>query len=205
MITISHRVIAASAGQDRIGLRRGDRQSVFVLADGAGGVTGGREAAEAVVRACLVAEDLTPDTAAHVLEAIDGDLFARGGESTAVLVAVDQEARRIVGASVGDSRAYVFLPTGERELTADQLRKPRLGSGAARAVGFAYDLPPRGWTVLIASDGLFNYAPMNAITEAVAALDLEACADACVRLPRLASGRLQDDLSIVLVRGAARA
>jgi serine/threonine protein phosphatase PrpC len=202
VLIVAHRVVDASAGQDRVAVRHGDEQTAFVLADGAGGVSGGAGGCGNGGSGRPSQRRWTRAAATRLLEAVDRDLAARGGESTGVVLVIDRDALRVVGASAGDSKAYLFPPDGLVELTADQHRKPRLGSGQARVVGFERELPALGWTLLIASDGLFDYAKWASIAAAVAGPDLEECADACIALPKLPSGRFPDDVSLVLVRPA---
>jgi len=63
---------------------------------------------------------------------IEADAFA--GETTAVVAMVSPQ--EIVGASVGDSEAWVIGSQGYQRLTQGQMRKPVLGSGAAMPVAF---------------------------------------------------------------------
>jgi hypothetical protein len=72
-----------------------------------------------------------------VLEAIDHVVFADSdaGETSALVILVQQGV--VVGASVGDSLAYVVPPVGERQLLTTQPRRgPRIGTGFAQPVGF---------------------------------------------------------------------
>jgi serine/threonine protein phosphatase PrpC len=126
--SIATRVVAGSADQDRLSHRIERDAELVVLADGAGGVSGGREAAEELIR----------------------------------------------------SAAF--------ELSESQHRKPLLGSGAARPVGFGpHYLNDR---LLVASDGLYKYVPFSRI-KALALLDpLERAIDELVAAARLPSGGL---------------
>ena len=54
--------------------------------------------------------------------------------------------------------------------------------------------------LVVASDGLWNYAPRAAIAELASGDDLDAAVRALVDLVRLPSGELQDDVAIALVR-----
>ena len=141
---------------------------LLVVADGVGGRAGGGEAAQLAVD--LVSDHQygvgsEPTAWSALLTYIDGEIAddPQAGETTLVLV--DVGPTEICGASVGDSQAYLFA-TGEPlagELTQYQQRKPFLGSGAARPMSFACDLPIGGATVLVASDGLFGYVREPAI------------------------------------------
>ena len=169
------------------------------VADGAGGTGSGGAASTRFVDFVTKCGPGSTDWF-DVLLAFDGELSARrsGGQTTGVVALVHSDGR-IIGASVGDSVAWLISPTGElADLTEHQRRKPLLGSGEALPVVF--DANPCGGRLLLATDGLVNYAPVDriralamqgSVAEAAAAL-----AD-CVRLP---SGGLQDDVAVVLVK-----
>src|SRR5579862_1626477 len=102
--------------QDRAQILDLDDRVLLIVADGAGGTSGGAEAAELAVH--HVVEH------AHDLRSAPGptwfDLFAnvdrsiaaspRGGQTTLVLAVVDD--RGVHGMSVGDSGAWLIGPTG---------------------------------------------------------------------------------------------
>lgn len=74
--------------------------------------------------------------------------------------------RNIFGASVGDSAAWLFADAGPIDFTRDQQRKPLLGSGQAPSPrGFCS--PIQSGTLVIASDGLWKYASLDAIRSRV--------------------------------------
>jgi serine/threonine protein phosphatase PrpC len=185
------RVIAGSAGQDRAAVFEPGSGLVVALADGAGGMGGGAEAATAVIEAARAA---THADWGELLVELDG--IPQSGQTTAIVLSIDD--RGIRGASVGDSAACLVRGGALVELTRGQSRKPLLFGGASPH-GFAHG-PLAGATLVVASDGLWNYAPRPAIAELAAGDDLEAAADALVDLVRLPSGELQDDVAIVLVR-----
>lgn len=81
------------------------------------------------------------------------------------------------------------------------MRKPLVGAGC-RPVAFAAPALGDG-VLLVASDGLFSYAPGAEVLRIVrAGGELAAMAKALVELVRLRSGALTDDVSVVLVREA---
>jgi hypothetical protein len=123
----------ATANQDRLACFESADGVVLVVADGAGGTGGGAMAAEAVVRAvrAAVAEERLNDWLA-VLAEVDADL-AGAGQSTAVVAELC--GSEVIGASVGDSGCCVFGATF-LDVTADQWRKPLLGSERAIPVDF---------------------------------------------------------------------
>jgi serine/threonine protein phosphatase PrpC len=135
---------------------------IVVVADGTGGAVGGAAAAEHVIAGVerAIGDGLAVAAAAAwvaTLEAIDRAIAGdpRAGETTAIALAV--VAGQVVGASCGDSRAW--LDDGERrELTGGQVCKPRLGSGAARAVGFTAAARGR---LVVATDGVWDYLTID--------------------------------------------
>ena len=177
-----------------------DSALLALVADGAGGRSNAREAAEAVARtirqgANLAALDTTSDCSRLLLRA-DEEAVKTGGESTGTFVLLSQSSVR--GASVGDSEAWVI---GEREikiLAEDQRRKPCLGTGGACPTAFCF--PALTGTLLLASDGLFKYTSAEAIADVVRHADLRLAAEKLVGLVRYKSGELPDDISIILVR-----
>jgi len=189
---------ARGAGQDRVAILEHEGGVAIVLADGAGGTGDGAAAAERVL-ACAAEGLAARRDPVEILAACDRALAADGvGLSTAVLALVD--GGRVRGASVGDSAAWLVGPDASPvELTAHQARRPLLGDGAA--IPIAFDAPLGAATLLVATDGLFTYAPRAAIVAAVArAPTLAAASSALVASARLPSGGLQDDLALALCR-----
>jgi serine/threonine protein phosphatase PrpC len=191
-------------GDDRIALLEHGDVSIVIVADGAGGLSGGAVAAERLiqfVRGALAApafEPLRAERWALLLERVDLELERdpHAGETTAVVVAVSDHG--LVGASAGDSAAWVVHPDRVDDLTAGQHRKRRLGSGTACPVTFARDR--LAGTLVVATDGLMSYAPSTRIAAAVRQVDLGRAARELIQLVRLPSGELQDDVGVVLVR-----
>jgi PPM family protein phosphatase len=104
----------------------------------------------------------------------------------------------IVGASVGDSGAWLVTPQGSADLTENQRQKPFLGTGAAIPVPFK--ARRLDGTLLLASDGLFKYADWERIAEIARETDIQQAAGHLVDLVRLRSGSLPDDVSVILCR-----
>ncbi len=168
---------------------------ILVVADGAGGTGGGGAAADAVLAAvsrCVAMRETQGWV--EVLTRLDAE--GLGGESTAVVCCVFED--RVVGASVGDSGAWLLEHDAVDDLTQAQRRKPLLGSGRAAAVPFAARLGDR--TLLLASDGLLKYTSAERIAATVVAEDLQANAVDLLDLVRLRSGALPDDVAILLAR-----
>jgi hypothetical protein len=205
LITARAPASPGACGDDRIALFEIGDMSIFVVADGAGGLSGGAVAADLlidVVRRVVSAPVFAPLRAESWVEllgradvAFDQDL--RAGETTAVVVAVSEHG--LVGASAGDSGAWVVHPEGVDDLTAAQHKKLRLGTGRARPV--SYERPSFEGTLLVTTDGLLNYASPSRIAAIARQADLGRAVRELVDLVRLPSGELQDDVGVVLARG----
>jgi serine/threonine protein phosphatase PrpC len=169
------------------------------VADGAGGTGSGGAASSRLIEFAKKRGAASTDWFDALL-AFDDELSAHrsGGQTTGVVAFVHKDGR-IVGASVGDSVAWLISPGGEfTDLTEHQRRKPLLGSGEALPVVF--DANPCSGRLLLATDGLVNYAPLDRIrTLAMQGSVAEAAAALanCVRLP---SGGLQDDVAVVVLQ-----
>jgi len=156
-------------GEDKIAIIRLSDRTVFIVADGAGGVPGGADAAESICKA--VADRCSHGRVADwpgCLARIDREMSSSGacGLAAAVVIEIADDGR-IVGASVGDCEAWMFSGDGaSRSLTARQARKPLLGDGTAQPVGFEARLG-RG-TLMMATDGLWKYMKPARIAKAAA-------------------------------------
>jgi PPM family protein phosphatase len=173
-----------------------DGRTIIVVADGAGGTGNGERAAETVVREVTSSYPaiMTAEQWGAKLREID---FRIGlGESTAVVVELRTDA--ILGASVGDSRAWIIRDGELIDLTARQIRKPLLGSGEAQPVHFSAG--PLLGTLIVATDGFCNYVKRDLLTRLVAQTDFLEIPRRCVDLVRLPSGELWDDIGIVTCR-----
>ena len=179
--------------EDRAAVFISDEFAVFALADGAGGVGGGAEAAEQVMRA---AESLFRGEfkdATEALEWVDEVLMPSGAMSTAVIALT--RGGLIEGASCGDSAAWLISETKSISLTAAQRRKPLLGDGA---IPVAFGPVPFDGRLLVCSDGLSNYADIRAIAAAAMNGAVAAAALSLVQLARLRSGIFPDDVAVIL-------
>jgi PPM family protein phosphatase len=178
---------------------------LVVVADGAGGRPGAAYTAETAVRmVCAGTAALRPwDLFAWcgLLRRVDDALAHDPAAGETTLVAAVVSPQGVVGVSAGDSGAWLIGPDGVQDLTGRQQRKPFLGTGAAVPVPFA--VPWAGGTLLAASDGLFKYAGRDRIAGVAREGDLEQAARRLVDLVRLPSGKLQDDVAVVLCRPAA--
>lgn len=182
--------------EDRLAVFAARERTVIVVADGAGGIGAGDVAARSVIRE--IETELhrinSADEWADVLRQIDCRISA--GESTAVIV--DVRPYGIAGASVGDSEAWIIHDGEIVGLTANQNRKPLLGSGAASPVSFICS--PLNGVLLVATDGFCNYVKRNQVPPMVAQSDFFAIPRHCVEMVRLPSGALWDDIGIVAAR-----
>lgn len=181
-------------GQDRALVLPCEHGVVIAVADGAGGTPGGERAAKAVVDRVAAVASHAYDWSLLLAELDHAQIGY--GQTTAVVLWVTHD--EIVGASAGDSGAWVVRPSGIEDLTRGQHTKPLIGDGAVVTQIAAG--PLAGGTLLVASDGLLRYAKRDAIVDLVRGPDLAAAAKALVELVRLPSGELPDDVTVVLCR-----
>ena len=188
-------LVLPASGQDRALALPLAAGYLVAVADGAGGTGRGAQAAQRVIAGLELAQGcVSAQEFCQLLHSLDLELAHSGGESTAVVARVEHD--RVIGASVGDSKAWLLAQT-MRDLTALQERKPLLGSGAARPVPI--EARRAGARLLLGSDGLYKYAPMQRIHCLALEGPPEMAAAALARLVRLPSGALQDDVAVVIV------
>jgi len=191
----------SGSNQDRgIVVREGVRL-VLCVADGAGGVSGGAEAAQMVVSVVSQRASLLNDANAcgSMLRQLDILLAndSAAGETTGVLASIEND--KIFGASVGDSGAWLIQAgDSHTDLTASQQRKPLLGSG--RALPTRFEAPLKGAALLLATDGLLKYAPAARIATISQIHPPEDAAKKLIELVRYRSGALPDDTTVILTR-----
>jgi serine/threonine protein phosphatase PrpC len=109
-----------------------------------------------------------------------------------------RSSQGIVGASVGDSKAWLLDNDDLNDLTKNQVRKPLLGSCEAQPVGFAH--PPSQGLLLVCTDGFCNYVRRDALLKEIYWIDFTVLARKLVEMVRLPSGGLWDDVGIVACR-----
>ena len=103
----------------------------------------------------------------------------------------------MLGASVGDSGAWMLTGKAIIDLTENQHRKPLLGSDEAMPMGFGpIELSGR---LLIATDGLFKYATESDIAQRAMGVSVNDAVERLIAGVRLRSGALQDDVGIILI------
>lgn len=197
---------SGTENQDRATSFRYEDALVVVVSDGAGGIGGGSLAAhyttdrtEQLVRASSELPD--SDAVGGILKTIDKELAPKSeaGECTAVvLVALEKS---IWGASVGDSAVWMVGIGPPQNLTSDQHRKPLLGSSEATPVAFG----PHNLfgSLVIGTDGLFNYVKPDTISTVASLETPSVAASLLIDAGRLPSGDLQDDITVVVCKWKA--
>ena len=189
------------SSEDRAEVFEREDALVVVIADGAGGVSGGAVASEALLdTARSVAQDATLDIHdvalwTDVLEEVDSALAKKmAGETTVVVVVIGPTG--LFGVSAGDSEAWIVAARSIDDLTAHQ-KRARLGSGRAAPVTF--HRPALDGVLVVGTDGLFKYAHSDTIAKALRGGDVEGAADRLAALVRLPSCGFHDDVGIVVV------
>ncbi|MGO8854582.1 MAG: protein phosphatase 2C domain-containing protein [Steroidobacteraceae bacterium] len=187
------------SGQDRAIAIPTSGGYLVALADGAGGTGNGAVAAERLIE---FVSGLTEKAAStdwfDALCTFDDELSARplSGQTTGIVAFVT--SRHIIGASIGDSSAWLISLSGQMtDLTARQRRKPLLGSGEALPVQF--EAERLGNRVLLGSDGLFKYAPLDRICTLAKRGTVAEAANALANCVRLPSGTFHDDVAVAIV------
>jgi serine/threonine protein phosphatase PrpC len=166
LIQLAQAVLAArGSGEDRVAAVRTADGFILAVADGSGGMSGAAAAAELAVR--MISEGRAPWR--EVIRRIDAAL--NGGQCALVVAAI--AGTQIAGASVGDCGAWLIGQQVEN-LTEHQVRKPLVGSGKAVPVAFEAELGAA--TLLLASDGLFDYVRREQVVAAARGADLDAAA-----------------------------
>ena len=179
--------------EDRVKVLEFDNGVVIAVADGAGGTGGGGQAAETVMRELTASASLEHDAESWCAMLRQIDCRVAVGESTCVVVA--RSPQGIVGASAGDSKAWLLENDSMIDLTANQVRKPLLGSGAAHPVGFSHPAGPG--LLLVSTDGFCNYIRRETLLKEIRWIDFPVLARKLVEMVRLPSGALWDDIGIV--------
>jgi serine/threonine protein phosphatase PrpC len=178
----------------------GPRQ-VLIIADGAGGLSGGVEAANLAVKYIRERAELLngPASCVSILQKMDQEIAQNqdAGETTCSFTVVSD--KQVFGASVGDSGVWVIGETGFKNLTENQSRKPLIGSGSARPVAFN-QTRVCGEYLLLATDGLLKYAPAERIISTCRKSVAETAVKNLIQLVRYPSGALPDDVTVILTK-----
>jgi serine/threonine protein phosphatase PrpC len=186
--------------QDRTTVLDFEQGVVIVVADGAGGSGAGGQAADTVIHEISASASLEHDGSRWCSILRQTDCRTGAGEATCVVAAVSSNG--IVGASVGDSVAWL-IDNGELiDLTRNQVRKPLLGSGRAEPVPFEHS--SLSGILLVATDGFGNYVRRDRLTKEILWIDFAVLARELVEMVRLPSGELWDDVGLVACRRRRR-
>ena len=209
MPTAGHyRIGQASCGEsseDRIVVLEAKHSCLILIADGVGGLSYGGEAAELVGEVCTAAWRESrldsPEAIVEVLQVADRRVQAEAccGETTAVVLVIRGEF--LLGASVGNSEAWMITDHGYSSLTRLQPSRPLIGSGIANPAGFQKPLAPAS-VLLVGSDGLFARVPAWMAAEVCRTSNPTDASDQLLDRVRLPSGIFADDVSIVVYRPA---
>ena len=173
-------------------------RSVFVLADGAGGVGGGAIAAEIVVQEAQSLFQQQHKSPYDALVAAEQKLALLGCMSTGVIVELSNG--QLTGASCGDSVAWLICQDRVLELSSGQFRKPLLGDGG---MPVSFGPVPFVGRLLLSSDGLVNYVRSDAVIRAATHSEIPDAAKALAELPRLKSGAFPDDVAVLLAEATS--
>lgn len=174
---------------------------VAVVCDGAGNA---EQAAKRVlklfqlwVREVTSEEILAPDTWVKWLKMLDSSLLG-GSESTFVAAAVCND--QVVGASAGDSRAYLLGAGGGCRILTASSNKARLGSGEIMPFTFSLTLKHKDMLLLM-SDGAWTPLGSTLIDKTARKAALEHFSEVPTALLNAASktGRW-DDMTVVALR-----
>jgi serine/threonine protein phosphatase PrpC len=174
---------------------------VVAVADGAGGISGGAQAAAMAIDLIRQNASTLRDAASCVAllrkmdQAITEDAVA--GETTCALAVVSDS--QVYGTSVGDSGVWVIGQHDIGDLTQAQSRKPFLGSGSALPIPFDHS-PKPGELLLLATDGLLKYTSRERIATVCRSHSLSDAPKKLVELVRYPSGALPDDVTVILAR-----
>jgi serine/threonine protein phosphatase PrpC len=194
-----------TSSEDAVEVIERDGTLVVALADGAGGLRGGATASQAFVDAVRssVSDPSFPIEETHawgvLFRAVDATLAKNMvGETTGVVVVVTPT--RVLGVSTGDSEAWVVSRDGVDDLTVGQHTRRRLGCGHVSPA--AFERHPLDGVLLVASDGLFRHAASEVIARIVRESTLGVAGERLVELVRLRSGKLADDVAIILAQPA---
>jgi serine/threonine protein phosphatase PrpC len=190
-----------TASGDRAAVVVGPGGTFAVVADGVGGRAGGGAAADAVMQAMRELAEQNPmkwDRIRWMAE-LDRQMGECGtvGETTAVVAQLT--AVGPLGVAVGDSVAWWVRDDDWGSLTDAAVWKPWVGTGGAVPVPFGKPLQYVG-TLLLATDGLVKYTSAERIVGVVRTTPFDDLPQTLIELVRPPSGRLPDDVAVIVAR-----
>lgn len=179
------------------------------VADGQGGRSGGRRAADLACQTALDKVAMLPlsrlkDRRSWVglLRELDEAVSHDESAGLTTFVGLCLVGDSVVGASCGDSAALFVTGKGIVELTKNQHKNPPIGSGAARPESFEMSCDVTG-RLLVMTDGVWKYVGWPVLIEMVQRERGDALIAELQQAARLpGSGRFQDDFTVVLLEGA---
>ena len=176
------------------------------MADGQGGRSGGRVAAELASTTALELINRQPVTAlsqistwTQMLHDVDRAVAndVKAGFTTFVGIGIVEG--NIMGVSSGDSAAWLANKRSVIQLTVDQHKNPPVGSGMAIAIPFKSEFNEAS-KLIVMTDGVWKYVGLEKIVDVIqqeSGDDLLEKLQAAARLR--GSGRFQDDFTVVLM------
>lgn len=189
-------------GADRIKILEKEDYTALLLADGAGGMSGAQEAAEYIIQSLekqyegmskVPHIDTLEPNLRNLDRALQREQYA--GNTTCVLIFITEQ--EVYGVSVGDSRCWLYTDLFQLELTAHQYKQPVLGTG--NAVPVAFGPFEKNGTLLIGSDGVFDYLKKSVIDSIIEGdSDLAEKPKLILQATKETNSRLMDDISIVI-------
>lgn len=192
MINATSRVQSGGRNEDRLLVERVGGRTIAIVCDGAGNSGKGGQAADlAIAELARCAKEGFVDWRRALL-AVDQLLLKEvpGGETTCVAVRVT-DSGECVGASVGDSGAWMLPASRPPEDLTRLQHRACLGTGQSNPVLFKAQLMGR---LVLGTDGLFKYTRLE---------DLRARAargvDSLVEGVRLPGGTFHDDVAVVIL------
>jgi serine/threonine protein phosphatase PrpC len=176
-------------------------RTLLCVADGAGGLSGGLEAAIMATEFLRrnFSQLANSEDCAELLRRMDAAIAkdSHAGETTVASAIVTPN--EIFGASVGDSGVWLIPPNASLiDLSAGQQRKPFIGSGSAWPV--AFHRPKSDGVLLLATDGLLKYTSADRIIETCRRNPTELAPQQLIDLVKYPSGRFPDDVTLILAK-----
>ena len=188
--------------------------TLCAVSDGQGGQPGGAAASslacESIVALAAKCSPLClhrPLAWRSMARRADREVRARPGAGFCTLVALAVTARRVSGASCGDSAAVLAVGNDATQfLTREQRKNPPVGSGNAHFTFFTARVSRRKpWTLLLMTDGVWKFTGLDpvieaAISNAPAQRIVEQLREAASRNGRVLRRGARDDFTVLVVQ-----